>query len=159
MIELLSEAVGAGPDAAALAEHMRELGARVATNVKELARALHGANFDLDAAWLEPGHPTARASVSAGVAGWLADFVDGQALDSFEDDLVGVAHTLSDVARWRVDTEDGPKYVDVSELPPEAFEVPRLRQTIRLRVLVQPTARPDGTSTETYTAIELLDLA
>lgn len=159
LIGLLSEAASAGPDADALAEHMRELGARVASNVKELARSLNAANFDLDASWLEPGQPTARATVSSGIAGWLAQFVDGQALDSYEDDLVGVAHTLSDVARWRIDTEDGTRYVDVSELPPEAFEVPRLRETVRLRVRVQPTERPDGTSSDTYTALELLDPA
>lgn len=158
LIGLLSEAASAGPDAEDLAEHLRELGARVASNVKELAKSLNAANFDLDATWLEPGHPTARATVSASRAGWLAGFVDGQALDSYEDELIGAAHTLSDGARWRVDTEDGPKYVDVSSLPPEAFEVPHLRQTIRLRVLVQPTVRPDGTSTETYTAIELFEL-
>ena len=55
--------------------------------------------------------------------------------------MIGVAHTLSDVARWRIDTEDGPGYVDVSELPPEAFEVPR---------------RNLG---ETFTALELLELS
>ncbi len=36
------------------------------------AKALNAANFDLDASWLEPGQPTARATMSAGVAGWLA---------------------------------------------------------------------------------------
>jgi len=50
--------------------------------------------------------PTARATLSAGVAGWLAQFVDGQALDSYDDEITGVAHTISDVAQWRIDTEE-----------------------------------------------------
>jgi hypothetical protein len=138
---------------------MRELGARVASNVKELAKSLNASNFDLDATWLEPGHATASATVSAGVAGWLAQFVDGQALDSFDDEVTGVAHTLSDVARWRIETEDGPRFVEVSELTPEEIGRPRVGQTVRLRVRVHPTERPDGTTAETFTALELLDLS
>lgn len=156
LIGLLCEAAAAGPDGSGLADHMRELGARVASNVKELARTLNAANFDLDASWLEPGHPTARATVSAGVAGWLAQFVDGQALDSYEEELTGIAHTLSDVARWRIDTEDGPRFVDVAELTPEEISRPRVGDIVRLRVRIQPTERPDGTSSEAYTALALL---
>ena len=60
LIDLLSEAANAGADGTELAEHLRELGGRVASNVKDLAKSLTAANFDLDASWLEPGQPTAR---------------------------------------------------------------------------------------------------
>lgn len=158
LINLLSEAAAAGPDAAQLGDHIRELGARVASNVRVLAATLNDGNFDLDATWFEPGQPTARASVSSGVAGWLAQFVEGQALDSYEDELAGIVHTLSDVTKWLIETADGRRTIDVDELPPEDITKPRLGQTVRLRVRVHPTERPDGTTSETLTALELLDV-
>lgn len=156
LIELLGHAVDAGPDAEDLADSMRELGARVAANIKELSRMLELANFDLDASWREPGRPSVRVRFPSGTAKWLADFVDGKALDSYEDEVVGVTRTISDVARWRIETTDGTRFVDASELSPTARATPHLGETVRLAVRVHPVIRPDGTSSESLVATELL---
>jgi len=155
LIELLQGAVNPGPDASELGAQIRQLGARVASTVKVLASTLDDSHFDLDAVWMEPGQPTARVSLSAGTAGWLAAYVTGEALDSYEDELSGVVHTVSDVAKWLIETSEGRRSVDASELPPEDIGLPRVGQTIRLRVRVQSTERPDGSSSVTLTALEL----
>jgi hypothetical protein len=159
LIDLLGQAASVGPDAEDLAAHISELGPRVATAVKALAEVLNQEHFDVDVAWMEPDQPTHRASLSAGTSGWLSDFVAGRALDGVEAELVGTVRTVSDIAKWSIETSEGRKYVDASSLDPEAVRATHVGELIRLLVFVRVTQKSDGTTSETYEALELLNPA
>lgn len=157
LIALLDQAATTGPDADELGEAIRRLGPRVASHIRRLADVLEKAHFDLDVAWAEPNSPTRRAKLSAGTAGWLKDFVAGRALDGQEQEMSGTVRTVSDIAKWQIETADGLRSVDATSLEREVVEATHVNQTIRLLVLVRVTERPDGTSSHTFDALEVLD--
>lgn len=157
LIGLLGQAAQIGPDADELGAEFLRLGPRVASHVRRLADVLEKAHFDLDVTWLEPERPTRRALVPSGTAGWLRDFVDGRALDGQETELVGTVRTVSDIAKWTIETDEGMRPVDARSLNPKVVGSTRVGQPIRLIVLVRVTERPDGTSTTTYDALDVLE--
>lgn len=155
LIDLLSQAQHADIEANSLGASLRDLGPRVSSTVRALASALDSAHFDVDATWAEPQQDTRRASLSAGTAGWLRDFVSGRALDTYEDELLGTVRTVSDVSKWVIEAADEElRTVDASEL--DAGTV-RVGETVRLRVIVKTVERPDGSSRVTMTAAEILE--
>lgn len=156
LIALLDQASNAGPDADELSDAIRRLGPRVASHVRRLADVLDKAHFDLDVTWAEPNSPTRRASLSAGTAGWLREFVTGRALDGQEEELSGTVRTVSDISKWQIETPDGLRSVDASSLEREIVEQTHVNETLRLLVLVRVTERPDGSSSTTYDAIDVL---
>lgn len=156
LIALLDQAARTGPDGDDLGDVIRRLGPRVASHVRRLADVLDKAHFDLDVTWSEPNVPTRRATLSAGSAGWLREFVDGRALDGQEEELAGIVRTVSDISKWQIETPDGLRSVDASSLDQEILEQTRVHQEIRLLVLVRVTERPDGSSSTTYDALDVL---
>ncbi len=156
LIALLDQASNTGPDADELGDAIRQLGPRVASHVRRLADVLEKAHFDLDVVWAEPNAATRRATLTAGTAGWLREFVTGRALDGQEQELTGIVRTVSDLTKWQIETPDGLRSVDASSLEPEIIEQTHVKQEIRLLVLVRVTERPDGTTSTTYDALDVL---
>jgi hypothetical protein len=156
LIDLLQQASAAGPDADELGRSLLRLGPRVASHVRRLADVLDKAHFDIDVAWMEPQHPTKRAAIPAGTAGWLRDFVAGRHLDGREAEMVGTVRTVSDIAKWSIETTEGMRQVDASALDADVIRQTHVGQAIRLVVLVRVTERPDGTSSTTYDALDVL---
>jgi hypothetical protein len=157
LIELLSQACQVGPDGDELAAHFGELGPRAATAIKALADALNEDHFDVDVSWQEPSQPTRRASMPSGTAGWLSDFVAGRALDGVEKELSGTVRTVSDIAKWSIETAEGRIHVDASSLDADSVRATHVGEEIRLWVLLRVTQRPDGSTHETYEALDVLN--
>ena len=82
--------------------------------------------------------------------------MDGRALDGQEEELAGIVRTVSDISKWQIETPDGLRSVDASSLDQEILEQTRVHQEIRLLVLVRVTERPDGSSSTTYDALDVL---
>ncbi|WP_156821242.1 hypothetical protein [Microlunatus phosphovorus] len=140
----------------ALGERFRELGPRVSTSVRALAEALIRAHVDMDMEWMEPERPTVRASLPVSAAGWIREFVTGRELDEEELTLVGVVRTVSDIAKWSVETAERLEQVDASRLPVEVVHSTKVGDEIRLLVLARLTERPDGTVRREMSARQLL---
>lgn len=157
LISLLSQASRADTDGDDLAAHFGELGPRAATAIKALADALSEDHFDVDVSWKEPRQPTHRAAMSSGTAGWLSGFVAGRALDGVEQEISGTVRTVSDIAKWSVETAEGRIHVDASSLDAASVRATHVGEEIRLLVLVRVTQRPDGSTHETYEALDVLD--
>lgn len=157
LIDLLSSASSAGPNADDLSIKLRELGPRVATSIRALAEVLERAHFDIDVSWTEPELPTRRATVPAGTSGWLREFVTGRALDATEETVAGDVRTVSDVAKWQISTPEGLVSIDASSLDSQLVRSVRVGQAVRILVRVRIIERPDGNSTTTREAISLLD--
>jgi hypothetical protein len=156
LIGLLGHAATVGPDADEFGLEILRLGPRVASHLKRLADVLDKAHFDLDVSWAEPSRPTRRAALSAGAAGWLRDFVQGRALDGQEAEMSGIVRTVSDIAKWSIETPEGLRSVDARALDTEVIQDTRVGQYVRLVALVRVTERPDGSTSTTYDALEIL---
>jgi hypothetical protein len=157
LIELLAKAAGTGPDGDDLGAVLKALGPRVATSVRTLADVLDRAHFDVDITWSEPDQPTRRVEMSAGTSGWLRDFVSGRALDGVEEELAGTVRTVSDIAKWSIETPEGDLVpVNASSLAPEVTQSTRVGQFIRMIVFLRMTERPDGTNSATRDVVSIL---
>lgn len=139
-----------------LSAEFEELGPRVATSVKMLAETLVRTQVDIDAEWTEPKEPTVRASVPVSSAGWISEFVAGRELDAEDLEIVGVVRTVSDIAKWAVEGQEGLEQVDASGLPAGDIRTTNVGDQIRLLVRVRVTERPDGTVKRVLTARELI---
>lgn len=107
-IELVSTVGSLGPDADGsdfLAE-VSDLGPRATAALAEVAKSVSIADFDLDIEWREPHKPTSRSHFSAQDATRLAQLVAMRELDSEVDHIVGLIHTISDISRIHVQTDD-----------------------------------------------------
>lgn len=155
LIELLASAASVGPDGDEFGLEILKLGPRVASHLRRLADVLDKGHFDLDVSWAEPKHATRRAHVSAGRAGWLRDFVAGRALDGQETEMAGVVRTVSDIAKWSIETAAGLRSVDARALDAEVIRETHVGQFIKMVVLVRVTERPDGSTSTTYDALEV----
>lgn len=140
----------------ALAEELQALGPRVASAIRQFSDVAATEHFDVEMLWAEPAQPTRRASLTATTAGWLRDFVTGRDLDAVEEELIGIARTVSDFSNWVIEGDDGIRRVDASALGGDEVRQVRVGDVVRLAVLVRATARPDGTTTSTVTATALL---
>ncbi|BAK37264.1 hypothetical protein MLP_42500 [Microlunatus phosphovorus NM-1] len=105
---------------------------------------------------MEPERPTVRASLPVSAAGWIREFVTGRELDEEELTLVGVVRTVSDIAKWSVETAERLEQVDASRLPVEVVHSTKVGDEIRLLVLARLTERPDGTVRREMSARQLL---
>ncbi|WP_345271741.1 hypothetical protein [Nocardioides nanhaiensis] len=157
LLQLLS--VAAADDFQAgerLRTELAELGPRVASSLRNLADVLHKAHFDVEASWEEPGAATHRTRVTAGQSGWLTDFVRGQDLDAYETEIAGTVRTVSDMAKWAIETPEGMEHVSAAQLPPKEVRSTLVGQAITLAVQVRVTERPDGSTWRNLTALRVL---
>lgn len=108
-IELVSSVSALGPDADGsefLAE-VSSLGPRTAAALSEVAKSVSSASFDLDLEWQEPHKPTYRSSISSRDAERLVKLVAARELDSEVERIIGAIHTISDISKIHVETDDG----------------------------------------------------
>lgn len=138
-----------------LTAEFRSLGPRVATSVKMLADAIVKAHVDMYVEWREPLAATVRASLSATSAGWVSEFVGGRDLDAEDFLLRGTVRTVSDIAKWSVETPSGLEQVDAGQLPADFVRSTNVGDSVELLVRVRQTQRPDGTVRRALTAREL----
>ena len=155
LIELLSHAAAAGPDALDdLSEQMKAMGPRVGSSLTTFASSLVRSDITLGASWREPDHATRRAEVTPSTAKWLRDFVLGRDLDADVVEMVGVLRTISDAQNWRVDVDDKPVRMDASELAPDAISQFHVGQRVRLTVRIAMREQPDGRTFATHTILD-----
>lgn len=156
LAQLFADVAAVGPDADALAAELQFFGPRVGSALRSFTDIAFQQHFDIDFEWREPEQPTRRANMSAGTAGWLRDFVDGRDLDAMESVVEGTVRTVSDISKWSIETADGMRHIDASQLDPDVVRATTVGQAIRLLVLMRVRERPDGTSTQAIQALRPL---
>lgn len=153
-ISLVSSVVELGPNAdhSEFLAQVSQLGPRAAAALSEVAKSVSAARFDVDIEWREPHQPTARSRMSASDAELLARLVSARDLDSEVDYIRGVIHTISDVSRIHVQTDD---QVLVSIKPGKLGndELTKIRhgQRVEVTVDVKVTQRAGEEPQPTYT--------
>lgn len=138
-----------------LSVQLQQLGPRVGGALKGLAQTLERTNITLDATWAEPMTPSLRATLNPSAARWLAQFVDGQGLNSEEVEMTGVLRTISDRERWLVEVGEEDLRMNASELEPSVASAWNVKDEVRLRVRVAVTERPDGLTKRTMTILHV----
>lgn len=83
------------------------LGPRVAGTVRTLAKSLSDAGFDTDLGWMRPGQPSVYTEISHATAERIVGLVRAAKLDEEAVRLIGVLHTMSDVASWLIELDGG----------------------------------------------------
>lgn len=145
-------------DADAAAEQLRLLGPRVASALRGLATAVSTSNVSFDTTWEEPNAPTARSSWTVQQAVWVRTFVDGRDLDAEEEELFGVARTVSDSERWLVEVDGEQVRVDATDLPHSQVRRVRPGDAVAMLVRLAQREQPDGSVRITRSVVELLDV-
>ncbi|WP_157581700.1 hypothetical protein [Phycicoccus sp. Soil803] len=159
LIQLCSVVGKATPeDADVAAQQLRALGPRVASALRALATAVSTSNVAFDTTWEEPNAPTARSSWSVQQAVWVRTFVDGRDLDAEEEELFGVARTVSDSERWLVEVDGEPVRVDATDLPHSQVRRVRPGDAVAMLVRLAQREQPDGSVRTTRSVVELLDV-
>lgn len=145
-----------------VAAEMRELGPRVASAVRGLAKAVETANVKLETAWVEPERATVRSAWTASEAKWVHDFVDGRDLDAEEVEVEGLVVTVSAAQRWCIEGNDEVTYfLDPSELSPEVVHSVKVHDQVKAVARMAVREQADGTQRAQYTlrSVEVVDEA
>lgn len=156
-IKLVRVAHQLGPDADAseFIQLIKDGGPRVAGAVKDFARGIEQANFDVDLEWREPNRPTERATFTKSDAELVRRLVVSRELDQEQVTLHGSLVTLSTEDRWQLDIGDNHRVVIDASALPEAVDVTQFHLAEQIIVDAIPTVRemPGGGSVTTYRAV------
>lgn len=153
-IALVSSVSALGPDAdhSDFLAQVSQLGPRAATALSEVAKSVSTARFDVDIEWREPNHPTYRSRISASDAELLARLVSARDLDSEVDYIRGVIHTISDVSRIHIQTDDQALVaIKPGKLGNDELTKIRHGQRVEVTVDVKITQRAGEEPQPTYT--------
>lgn len=155
--QILSQIAGVDlEDTDAIGARLREFGPRVASSLRNLATVLVESDIELDAAWRDA--PTRHASWNVHQARWAKDFIEGRDLDSDEEDVHGLAVTVSNRERWLLETPERAEKVAVADLSLEDVRRVRPGDMVALRVRTTTRVQPDGTSIVRRQAIRVVDV-
>lgn len=149
-----------GPDAdeGQFIQLVKEGGPRVASAVKEFAKGVEQADFEVDLEWREPSRATERATFNKADATLVRQLVVARELDQEEVTLVGTLVTLSTLNRWQIDIgDDHLVVIDPTSLP-ETVDVTQFRLSERIKIQAVPIVRelPGGGKVTTYRAVNVV---
>lgn len=161
-IDLVRVAHQIGPDAdeGQFIQLVQEGGPRVASAVREFAKGVEQADFEVDLEWREPSHETQRATFNKADAALVRQLVVARELDQEEVTLAGTLVTLSTRDRWQLDIGDDHLVVIDATALPNAVDVTQFHLTGRIKIQAVPMVRelPGGGTVTTYRAVNAVSI-
>lgn len=154
--------IGLSPLESAFVDLLGTLGPRAAAAVRDLAKTLDRARFDIDIAWQQPTRTTRRVHVSAGTAARIATTVEHTNLDEQPVTIIGEYLTVSAVTSWLIKQDDGDTItVKLGRIDPAQIKGLAVGDRIRIEATMKTETVTGGNAKTTYTAktFERLDHA
>ncbi|MEN4423115.1 hypothetical protein [Mycobacteroides chelonae] len=96
------ESMGVAGGAFAFVRQLGDMGPRAASAVRDLAKTLDRAQFDVEIAWQQPSRATRRVTVTAATAAHMAATVEHANLDEQPVEIIGEYLTVSAVSSWLI---------------------------------------------------------
>lgn len=157
-LELVRTAHSIGPDAddSPFVERVTAGGPRLATAIREFAKGVEQASFDVDLEWREPERPTERATFTKADAEHVKRLVVARELDADDETLRGRLITLSTARAWQIDLgDDHVVTVDTTSL--QGVDVTQFHLMEDITVVAKPQVRefPGGGKSTTFRAISV----
>ncbi|KYJ97530.1 hypothetical protein AUV07_14975 [Microbacterium sp. CH1] len=152
--------IGPNADEGEFIQLVQEGGPRVASAVREFARGVEQADFEVDLEWREPSHETQRATFNKADAALVRQLVVARELDQEQVSLAGTLVTLSTRDRWQLDIGDDHIVVIDATALPNAVDVTQFHLTGRIKIQAVPMVRelPGGGTVTTYRAVNATPL-
>lgn len=145
--------IGPAPEQSAFVHQLGDMGPRTASAVRDLAKTLERAAFDIDIDWKQPSRSTRRVSVTARAARHMAYVVEHANLDEQPVVIVGEYLTVSAVSSWVIQQDDGDAVtVKLGRIDPSQTRGLAVGERIRVRALMKTETTPGGNTKTTYTA-------
>jgi len=154
-IEVLAAGNDIGPSAleSAFVDLLSNMGPRTAAAVRDLAKTLDRARFDIDIAWLQPARTTRRVHVTATTAAYIAAIVEHANLDEQPVTIIGEYLTVSAVASWLIKQDNGDTItVKLGRIDPAQTRGLAVGDRIRVEAVMRTETVTGGSVKTTYTA-------
>lgn len=145
--------IGPDPEQSAFVQQLGDMGPRTASAIRDLAKTLQRADFDVDIDWKQPQRATKRVSVTARSAAHMADVVEHSNLDEQPVLIVGEYLTVSAVSAWVIQQDDGdPVTVKLGRIDPRQTRGLAVGERIRVQAIMKTETTPGGNTKTAYTA-------
>jgi len=145
--------IGPAPEQSAFVHQLGDMGPRTASAVRDLAKTLERAGFDIDIDWRQPARSTRRVSVTARAARHMAYVVEHANLDEQPVSIVGEYLTVSAVSAWVIQQDDGDAVtVKLGRVDPSQTRGLAVGERIRVQAIMKTETTPGGNTKTTYTA-------
>ncbi len=145
--------IGPEPEKSAFVRQLGDLGPRTASAVRDLAKTLDRADFDVEIDWKQPSRPTRRVTVTAATARHMADVVEYANLDEQPVVITGEYLTVSAVSAWVIQQDDGDAVtVKLGRIDPRQTIGLAVGDRIRVQAIMKTETTPGGNTKTTYTA-------
>lgn len=145
--------IGPEPEQSAFVHQLADMGPRTASAVRDLAKTLDRASFDVDIDWKQPSRTTRRVSVTARAAGHMADVVEHANLDEQPVVIIGEYLTVSAVSSWVIQQDDGDAVtVKLGRIDPRQTIGLAVGERIRVQAIMKTETIPGGNTKTTYMA-------
>lgn len=145
--------IGASPDDSAFVTKLGDLGPRTASAVRDLAKTLDRAGFDIEVDWQRPARTTRRVKVTASAAAHMAATVEHANLDEQSVPLVGEYLTVSAVTSWLIRLDNGEAVtVKLGKVDPGQTRGLAVGDRVRIEAIMKIETTPGGNTKTTYRA-------
>ncbi|MDB2197607.1 hypothetical protein [Mycobacteroides abscessus] len=147
--------IGAAPDESVFVHQLGDMGPRTASAVRDLAKTLDRAQFDVEIAWRQPSRATRRVIVTASAAAHMAATVEHANLDEQPVEIIGEYLTVSAVSSWliaRGGNDDDTVTVKLGRIDPSQTRGLAVGDRVRISAIMKIETTPGGNIKTTYTA-------
>lgn len=145
--------IGPNPDDSDFVGQLTTLGPRTAAAVRDLAKTLDRAGFDIGIDWQQPAHTTRRVQVTAASAAYMADIVEHANLDEQPVTITGEYLTVSSVASWLIQQSDGDVItVKLGRISSGQIKGLAVGDRVRIAAIMKTETTAGGSVKITYTA-------
>lgn len=140
----------------AFEQRIADGGPRLAVAVRDFAKVIESAEFDVDLEWREPLRPTLRATMTKSDAAAVARLVVSHELDAEDETIRGSLVTISVMSSWQIRSVDGElTTVDASVLTAQQASSFRLGEDVTILARPKVTESAGGIVTTKFTVIEI----
>jgi len=145
--------IGPVPDKSSFVHQLGDMGPRTASAVRDFAKTLERAAFDIDIDWKQPSRTTRRVRVTARAARHMAYVVEHANLDEQPVVIVGEYLTVSAVSAWVIQQDDGDAVtVKLGRIDPSQTRGLAVGERIRVQAIMKTETTAGGNTKTTYTA-------
>ncbi|WP_237077061.1 hypothetical protein [Mycobacteroides abscessus] len=147
--------IGAAPQGSAFVRQLGDMGPRTASAVRDLARTLDRAQFDVEIAWRQPARATRRVAVTAAAAAYIAATVEHANLDEQPVEIIGEYLTVSAVSSWLIAPEGADNdtlTVKLGHIDPTQTRGLAVGDRVQINATMKIETTPGGNAKTTYTA-------
>lgn len=145
--------IGPNPDNSDFVHQLSTMGPRTAAAVRDLAKTLNRAGFDIGIEWQQPAHATRRVHVTAATAAYIADIVEHANLDEQSVTITGEYLTVSAVASWLIQQDDSELItVKLGRIDPTQTRGLAVGDRVRIHATMKTETTTGGAVKTTYVA-------